>query len=109
MAALFAIQSENSSDPRFQLLILLRDKIVKHYSLELESDFVRSKDNTLADSASRGDLGRLKDEIEKLRFNTVRLINFNQRHPSDLELLLKALVHATASMKSRTKSNDFNP
>ena len=109
MAALFAIQSENSSDPRFQLLILLRDKIVKHYSLELESDFVRSKDNTLADSASRGDLGRLKDEIEKLRFNTIRLINFNQRHPSDLELLLKALVQATASMKSRTKSNDFNP
>ena len=109
MAALFAIQTENSADPRFQLLILLQDTICNYYSLDLSAEFVRSKDNTLADPASRGDLKRLSEQIRVEGFNSVHQLDFLKHQPSDLDELLDALVQATRSMKSKTKSNDFNP
>ena len=109
MAALYAIQSENSADPRFQILIILRHFILEFYQLDTSSDYVRSKDNTLADPASRGELDKLYAELAKQNSESIHQIDFPTACPTDFDQLLNALVVATVNMKSRTKSNDFVP
>ncbi|MEC8548126.1 MAG: hypothetical protein VXY31_02270 [Candidatus Thermoplasmatota archaeon] len=108
-ASLWAILSENSSDPRFQILLIMRADILEFYNIEVASAYVKSKDNTMADPASRNDLTRFYREAEILGFKEPKRFDPITNGPTDLEDLFQALINATLSMKSSTRSCDFVP
>ena len=108
-ASLWAILSENSSDPRFQILLIMRADILEFYNIEVASAYVKSKDNTMADPASRNDLTRFYREAEILGFKEPKRFDPITNGPTDLADLFQALINATLSMKSSTRSCDFVP
>ena len=109
MASLWAILSESSADPRFQILLILRAGILEYYNIEVSSSFVRSKDNTTADPASRNDIDRFRQEARRLGFEEPKRFDARLDGPRDLDDLMQALITATLNMKSNTRSSDFNP
>ena len=109
MASLWAILSESSADPRFQILLILRADLLEYYDIEVSSSFVRSKDNTTADPASRNDIKRFRQEAKRLGFEEPKRFDARLNGPSDLDDLMQALITATLNMKSSTRSSDFNP
>ena len=108
-ASLWAILSENSSDPRFQILLIMRADILEFYNIEVASAYVKSKDNTTADPASRNDLTRFYREAKILGFKEPKRFDPVTNGPADLADLFQALINATLSMKSSTRSCDFVP
>ena len=109
MVSLWAILSESSADPRFQILLILRADILEYYNIEVSSSFVRSKDNTTADPASRNDIDRFRQEARRLGFEEPKRFDARLDGPRDLDDLMQALITATLNMKSNTRSSDFNP
>ena len=107
MAAVYAMQTQRSRDPRFQEIELCHSMRVDRRSIQSETKWIDTKSNLWADLISRGRIEQFKEEARRAGATNLIEIDIAALNiPADLPAMLQRLIDITRLIPRNIRSRD---